>query len=296
MAGLEEIKRRIKSGEDLQSVVRTMKTLSAVNIRHYEKAIESLSEYNRTVEMGLFAVLKGTTEQVLARPSKRREGTITILFGSDQGLCGRFNDIMLDHARTGLDHVVDDANSRIIVCIGARLLDLLTNAHVDVHEELAVPGSLSGITPMMQELLLRIEGWLKTRSFDRVTLMYHKITSGVSYEPQTVHLLPLDRLWLGKLSEYRWPTRAIPTLQSSGSLLFSRLIRQYLFVSLFRAAAESMAAENASRLASMQSAEKNIGDTLDLQRKTLRLQRQNDITDELIDIISGFEALTGDAR
>ena len=296
MAGLEAIKRRIKSGEDLQSVVRTMKTLSAVNIRQYECAVDSLSEYNRTVEMGLFAVLRGTDDHVFARPSERKDGAITIVFGSDQGLCGRFNDIMLDHIQRELEPEIGSTNSRIVVCIGGRLLDLLTNAHVDVQEALAVPGSLSGITPMMQDLLQRIEGWMQARTFDRVTLIYQKITSGVTCEPQTVHLLPLDRLWLRKISEYRWPTRAIPTLQSSSSLLFSRLIRQYLFVSLFRAAAESMAAENASRLASMQSAEKNIDETLDLQRKTLRLQRQNDITDELIDIVSGFEALTSDAR
>jgi F-type H+-transporting ATPase subunit gamma len=80
------------------------------------------------------------------------------------------------------------------------------------------------------------------------------------------------------------------------SRLFSELTRQYLFVSLYRACAESMASENASRLASMQAAEGNIGERLDEFHAQLRNERQNSITEELLDIVSGFEALSGDQR
>ena len=77
--------------------------------------------------------------------------------------------------------------------------------------------------------------------------------------------------------------------------LFSALIGHYLFVSLFRAFAESLASENASRLASMQAAEKSIRDQLSELTMKYHQQRQMSITEELLDIVSGFEALKGDS-
>jgi F-type H+-transporting ATPase subunit gamma len=76
--------------------------------------------------------------------------------------------------------------------------------------------------------------------------------------------------------------------------LFSALIRQYLFVSLYRAFAESLASENASRLAAMQNAERNIDERLTALQGQFHQQRQSSITEELLDIVSGFEALKED--
>jgi len=76
--------------------------------------------------------------------------------------------------------------------------------------------------------------------------------------------------------------------------LFSSLIREYLFVSLFRAFAESLASENASRLAAMQGAEKNIEEQLGELNRRYHQQRQMSITEELLDIVSGYEALSDD--
>jgi F-type H+-transporting ATPase subunit gamma len=93
-------------------------------------------------------------------------------------------------------------------------------------------------------------------------------------------LLPIDRAWIKSIQEKKWPTRVLPTFTIERDSLFSSLFHQYIFVSLFRAFAESMASENAARLLSMQSAEKNIDERI-----------QNAITSELLDIVSGFEAL-----
>jgi F-type H+-transporting ATPase subunit gamma len=79
------------------------------------------------------------------------------------------------------------------------------------------------------------------------------------------------------------------------SALFSSLVRQYLFITLFHTFAESLAAENASRLAAMQAAEKNIQDQLDQLNFAFQQDRQNTITAELLDIIAGFETLTTDS-
>ena len=79
---------------------------------------------------------------------------------------------------------------------------------------------------------------------------------------------------------------------STGSAALRALIREYLFISLFRACAESLTSENASRLAAMQRAEENIGDSLEHLNATFHRVRQSGIDEELFDVVSGFEALT----
>jgi F-type H+-transporting ATPase subunit gamma len=104
-------------------------------------------------------------------------------------------------------------------------------------------------------------------------------------------LLPLDRTWHSKLAATPWPSKTVPQVIGSVRSALEAFIRGYLFVLLFQACAESLASENASRLAAMQRAEKNIESMLDdLNRKFHRL-RQEAIDEELFDVIAGFEAL-----
>jgi F-type H+-transporting ATPase subunit gamma len=94
------------------------------------------------------------------------------------------------------------------------------------------------------------------------------------------------------LADLPWPTGNLPEVMGSGTATLRAFIREYLFVSLFRACAESLASENASRLAAMQRADKNIDESLeDLNGKFHRL-RQSGIDEELFDVVSGFEALS----
>jgi F-type H+-transporting ATPase subunit gamma len=81
-----------------------------------------------------------------------------------------------------------------------------------------------------------------------------------------------------------------------GTITLRALIREYLFISLFRACAESLASENASRLAAMQRAEKNIGELLEDLNRTFHRLRQNSIDEELFDVVSGFEALSTEKK
>jgi len=106
-------------------------------------------------------------------------------------------------------------------------------------------------------------------------------------------LLPLDARWQRDLAKGRWPTRNLPEVMGEGTTALRALIREYLFISLFRACAESLASENASRLAAMERADKNIGELLENLVGASRRLRQNAIDEELFDVISGFEALVG---
>jgi F-type H+-transporting ATPase subunit gamma len=158
---------------------------------------------------------------------------------------------------------------------------------------LEVPGSTGGITATVHEVLRCIEEWHSQRGIEMVVLFYCRLTSGIFYRPRGIRLLPVDIGWIRSLKAKRWPSKVIPTYRMETERLYHSLIREYLFVSLFRAFAESLASENAARLASMQVAERNIEDRLKALTSEFHQSRQAAITSELLDIISGFEALKG---
>jgi F-type H+-transporting ATPase subunit gamma len=103
----------------------------------------------------------------------------------------------------------------------------------------------------------------------------------------------LDGTWRRELAEIPWPTQNLPEVMGDDTRTLRALIREYLFVSLFRACAESLASENASRLAAMQRADKNIDELLENLNGTFHRLRQSGIDEELFDVVAGFEALAG---
>jgi F-type H+-transporting ATPase subunit gamma len=125
-----------------------------------------------------------------------------------------------------------------------------------------------------------------------VLLFYNETTSGTAFAPTVQQLLPLDRRWLAQLEEQTWPTRMIPIFRLDWAPLFAALVREYLFVSLYRAFAESLASEHSSRLAAMQVAQDNAEERLDDLQRRFHQRRQSAITEELLDIAAGAEALS----
>lgn len=295
----ESLKAQINSTQDIQSVVKTMKALAAVKIRQYEAAIASLRRYSHVIELGLQILLKQQrfTEGLSLQDeddtaSKSPLGLI--VFGSDQGLCGRFNQQIAHH----LDHYLSTQSDtqtahRLIAVVGSRPVPTLKDLGITVETTFSVPNNVNEITDKVRDLLLMIEQWREEAECDRLLLFYNRPTSSASYESLIVQLLPLDRRWLEKLRHAPWEARGLPTVLMDPDELFSRLVQQYLFITLYQAMAASLASENASRLAAMQSAEKNIEERLTDLTGQYRQQRQSAITAELLDVVSGFEALTG---
>ena len=294
METLEGLKRKIRSAEELQSVVRTMKALAAVSIRQYERAVESLADYNRTILLGLRAAMKNQPDQSGGARRAEVDRLGAIVFGSDQGMCGQLNEQIVTYALDQMDELGIAPERRTLLAVGERVGARLESERLPVQETFTVPSSLAGVTPSVQRVLLKILDWHDQQGIERIVLYYSEQLSGAAYEPRTLALLPIDRAWLDKLHEEPWPTRVLPAHTMDWNALFSALIRHYLSVSLYRAFAESLASENASRLAAMQNAERNIDERLIELQGRFNQQRQSSITEELLDIVSGFEALKED--
>ena len=286
------LRRKISSAGDLQSVVRTMKALAASSIGQYEKSVRALADYYRTVELGLGACFRENRPAASAAGHKEptHAGAIrAIVFGSDQGLVGQFNDVIADYAIKTLAALPPKAQ---VWAVGERVHARLADAGLPLAGLFTVPNSVQAITPLVGQIQIESE---MQRDDENVSLwvFHNQPQSGALYEAVSQRLLPLDAQWQRDLAKVRWPTANLPEIMGIGTATLGALIREYLFISLFRACAESLASENASRLAAMERADKNINDLLDELHGNFHQLRQSSIDEELFDVISGFEALSG---
>lgn len=283
----EGLGRQLATARDLATVVRAMKALAAAGISQYERAVSSLGDYQRTVELGLIACLSSARAHA-AEMTDARGATCAVLFGSDQGLVGRYNGILFDHARAALQLLPGVRGP--IWTVGKRMEELVTDAGLPTVAALPVPNSVEAIAGLVDRLLISIEAQLERTPDVHIQVFHNRPLAGAAYQPAHTQLLPLDRQWRKGLAQASWPTRRIPQVVG-GRQALRGFIREYLFVVLFRASAEALASEHASRLAAMQRAERNIEELRGELTLAYNRSRQEAIDEELFEVISGFEAL-----
>ncbi len=286
---IASLRRKLSSAGDLQSVVRTMKALAASSIGQYEKSVSGLSDYYHTVELGLGACLRNNPLAQSHPIPSNEKGVGAIVFGSDQGLVGQFNDVIGDYVIQALSAL---PGKPLIWAVGERVHDQLSDAGFAPRGLFPVPNSIHAITPLIGQIQIESEAHRAAGEYSELYIFHNRPKSGSLYEPVGQRLLPLDSKWQLRLLGIPWPTRILPEVMGVGGIALRSLIREYLFISLFRASAESLASENASRLAAMQRAENNIKDLLETLQSTFHRLRQSAIDEELFDVVSGFEALT----
>ncbi|MCC7326838.1 MAG: F0F1 ATP synthase subunit gamma [Burkholderiales bacterium] len=283
---LEVLTRRTAATRDIRGIVHTMKTLSAINAHPYEQAAQAIGGWRDTVLDGLRAFVKA--HGALRRAADADALPVIVAFGSDQGLCGNYNEIVAEALAA---HPAASGDS-LILCVGAQMEDAILGAGLDVESALMAPASTDGLNRLARELVTRIDAArAATRHGVVVTLAFTERTAHGQQKPVMRQVLPLAPDLVLELSHSRWTSRSLPHFDMPRDAVLSALLRNYLFASLFRASAEAMVTENAARLARMQQAEKNIDDRLAELATATRTARQSAITEELLDIISGFEAL-----
>ncbi len=285
---LESLHHKIGSAVELGSVVRTMKALAASSITQYERAVHSLDDYYRTVELGLIACLRQSGTQLPRSAAHQPVTLCAVVFGSDQGLVGQFNEVLCEYALQQLQPLPGE---RRMLAVGERVQGHLAAQGQQVVGREAVPNAIAAITATVANLLVTLQAQREAGRELRVYLFHNRPRAAASYAPTMQCLLPLDRAWQQGLSDTKWPTGNFPQVIGPVTQTLEELLREYLFISLFRACTESLASENASRLAAMQRAEKNIDELLESLQRDYHRQRQSNIDAELFDVLAGFEAL-----
>ena len=292
MDTLEDLRKKLSGAKDIKSVVRAMKAMAASNIAQYEAAVGSLGDYYHTVSLGIVAYLM--QEKINGAvgnegPSKKGDNPVcAIVFGSDQGLVGRFNNLMTDFVVQSFHGL---PGTKEIWVIGERVQLLLADAGLVAAKSFPVPNSIDAVTPLIGQILVEIEELTEKQLEMEFYIFHNQPKPDTGYEPVMQRLLPLDEQWRHEFSDIKWPAKCIPELIGKAGAALLALISAYLFVSLFKACVESLASENASRLEAMQRADKNIGNLLDSLGHKFHRLRQSSIDEELFDVVSGFEAL-----
>ncbi len=261
------LQRRQQSAGELGSVVRTMKAIS----------------------LGLYASFKRGQLRVIADDTNHQnQTTVAIIFGSDQGLVGRFNDSVAEFGQHALQHLSGQIETW---AVGERVYFLLADAGHTPTRLFHVPNSISAITPLVHDILIKSEQYRQKNQFYRFYIVHNKPLSDEGYLQTRQQLYPPDEKWYEEITALEWPSENLPEVIGAAEGTLRALIREYLFVSIYKACAESLAAENASRLAAMQRAEKNIDEMLQALKQDYNRLRKSTIDSELFDVIAGFEAL-----
>lgn len=288
---LANLHRKITGAGDLESVVRSMKALAAASIGQYERSVLALADYSLTVELGLALCLrKRRALATHAGPSATQtKSANAIVFGSDQGLVGQFNDVLTDFVVHSLAALPGEKK---VWAVGDRVHARLTDSGLAPLGLFAVPGSVNAITPLVGQLLTETESHHGQGEIGSLFLYHNCPKAAAAYEPVSQRFLPLDEEWAFRLAHLPWPSSNLPEVIGNREETLKALVREYLFVSIFKTCAESLASENASRLAAMQRAEKNIDDLVEDLNQRFRRLRQSSIDEELFDVLSGYESLS----
>lgn len=288
---LETLIRNTKTLDSIRGIVHTMKTLSAINARPYEHAARSIEAYHATVLQSFRAFLHRNGPFSLT--SKEIPTQVIVVFGSDHGMCGNYNEIVATKVSAYLDTLDAEKITSHVLCVGAKLNDALNGQDIWPEGTLLPPASADGIGRLAGEIVTRTDE-IRQKALSgeiAITLIFIEQTSNGQQQPMTKILLPLDATLFGELTDRPWVSRSLPYFNMASNDLLSALIRSHLFASIFRASAEALVTENAARLAQMQHAEQSVDDRLEELKSETRMVRQTEITNELMDVIIGFEAL-----
>jgi F-type H+-transporting ATPase subunit gamma len=286
----ESMSRKIASARELKGVVRAMKAMAVSSIGQYERSVFSLKEYCKTLELGLSVCLRqrGPAPHVRPLSGTGHFPLGAIVFGSDQGLIGRFNEEIVEFATKTLGAL--PGKTTRIWAVGERTRALFSKTGITQPGLLPLPDSVAAITPLIGQILIDVQQAIEKGEVVEIYLFHNRPKEGSAYEPVSRQLFPLDHAWKVRMSAIPWPTRIPPEVIEGATPALQAFVRGYIFALLFQSCAESLAAENASRLAAMQRAERNIDKMLVALNRSFHRMRQEVIDEELFDVISGYEA------
>jgi F-type H+-transporting ATPase subunit gamma len=256
--------------------------MAAINAAPFEQAAQGIGAYRETVLTGFHAFLHRTGP--LPADNRADAAPLIIVFGSDHGLCGNYNEVV-----AGKLARIAPANASV-VCVGAQMQDALAGQGMAALVTLMPPATADGLGRLAGRLIAVLDD-LRLGGTAPVTLVFMQRAAHGLQQPVAQPLLPLDRAMTRALVRRPWASRSLPQVSMAPDRLLAALIRSYLFAEIFRAGAEALVTENAARLARMQQAEQSIDARLDDLMAEVRSVRQDEITTELLDVIIGFEAL-----
>jgi F-type H+-transporting ATPase subunit gamma len=286
MAKTRDLKRRIRSIRNTMQLTRAMKMVSAAKLRRAQERIFAARPYARQLDAVLQSLASRANPELHPlleiRPEERIE---LVVVTSDRGLCGSFNTNILKTAVAFLRQ--REGKALELQAVGRKGRDFFRRRRWTIRREWA-----DVLRTVEFPLAAEIGGDVSTRyaagEVDAVYLVYNEFKSAVAQRPLVERLLPISRTEVEQgpqttIEDYIYE----PDPQS----LFLRLLPHHVNMQIYRALLESQAAEHAARMSAMSAATTNAGELIDQLTLKMNRMRQASITTEIIEVVSGAEAL-----
>ncbi len=292
MDSLDSLKKDIKSTKDLQGIISTMKAVASVNIKKYEKTALNLYKYRDNIDLGIQAILQkypvmlkyiDYTENIY---EKSKKNNIVIVVGSNQGLCGRFNDKNVEFF---VENELENKDFNYVITVGDRIESIVQSKGIKIDKKFSTPNSINNITNLVYDLFEIIES--KKQEIKKVVVYFTSYNTKNNGNLTKKKIFPLEKNYFEKLQQKIWPTNSTPFWRIENKNLISDLIEQYIFCNLYLSISNSMAAEQRNRLITLQGAEENIKEHIASTILKYNQKRQGVITAELIDVVTGSRFL-----
>jgi len=284
MAELRELQRKLDSIKALREIVTAMRNLAAIYVRRAGGAVDAIRPYSDVVETALGVVLDRAHGRGADLVADVR--CMALVFASDQGLCGTYNDRVV---RAAMEFRDASPLPVEFVAIGRRAHGLLGMRGVAPAMAVGSPTSLEGIRARVPELAAEVFETYARLGADEMVFIYNEYHTAGRFSQQVRRVLPPRREDLGE--GRRAELRSQPILTAQPADLLGELMEEYFFIQFYRALLESHASENGARLMSMTAASANIDDRLVELTQEFQSVRQDVITSELLDVVGGAEAL-----
>ncbi len=285
MATLRDIKRKISSINSTQTITRTMKMVSAAKLRKAQEELEKIKDYAVKMEELTGRVVKNMPEDahplLMARDEIKK--VLIVSIGSDRGLCGAFNTNIGLHAQNFTLQNRDKYERIGVYVFGRKVRDYLQRRKVDVVK------SWVDVKKIDQELVNVVADELinlyLSGEFDKIYLSYTYFKSAVRQEVIFEEFVPIKTPEDAEYIDYLCEPDRIKIVES--------LIPRYIGTKIYYALVESQTSEHAARMSSMENATTNCGDMVKYLTLVYNKRRQETITNEMMDIVGGAEALRG---
>ena len=280
MTDLHSIEKRIRSTDMIHGVVLSMRALAATHLRHGAAALEHLRDYENALRAGLSLLPTITLEP----PSPKK--VMMIVLGSDQGLCGPLTQALVQKAQDHMD--ILGTRCHEVLSVGERTTRFLETTEHQNLRSLRSPSSLQGVGVLVEKIADRMKDRVGMGTCDGVDVVFthHSGTGGGRAAMMRVYPVRRERLLLkesqppvGKLHFYEEPED-----------IAKALLAEWTYISIYRAAVESLTAEHAARLVSTDSATRVAEKKMEQLRLERNQLRQAAITEELLEIVSAAEA------
>lgn len=294
MASLKELKDRISSVQSTQKITKAMQMVAAAKLRRAQEAAEASRPYADRMGKVITNLASGIAGQegapVLLAGSGNDQTHLLIVATAERGLCGGFNSSISRLARDHAAQLQRDGKTVKILCVGKKGRDALKRQFGNlILDTVDLSGEREIRFANAADIGERVLGMFDAGEFDVCTLFFSRFVSVISQEPTARQLIPAE---VGGDGEETVDLGgAAYEYEPDEAEILADLLPRNVSVQIFSALLENAASEQGARMSAMDNATRNAGEMIDKLTLTYNRSRQAVITKELIEIISGAEAL-----